>query len=59
MAVPAVKTMIRANINNTTISGNNQNFFLDFKNCQSSFKNSIVQVFYLFNKDIEGLFSRK
>ena len=41
IAVPAVKTMITAKKRSTTINGNSQNFFLTFKNCQSSLMNSI------------------
>jgi hypothetical protein len=44
IAVPAVKTIIKANSNKIIITGNSQNFFLTFKNCQSSFKNSIYVI---------------
>jgi hypothetical protein len=42
IAVPAVKTIIKAKSSKIIISGNSQNFFLTLKNCQSSFKNSIL-----------------
>ncbi len=47
IAVPAVKTIIRAKKSSTMIKGNNQNFFRTFKNCQSSVINSIFKVYLL------------
>jgi len=41
MAVPAVKTIIKAKSRSTTINGSSQNFLRTLRNCQSSLMNSI------------------
>ena len=44
MAEPLVNTINTPNNNNTTMIGNNQNFFRAFKNAHKSLKNSMIKI---------------